>query len=350
MAFSWLTLEDQLSAAALTVRVQELPPTDRGDLIWDIFFPPRDVDSHVVEDISTLDWRPAAEQREWDARGRHIPLKTPARRKAKIIPVESFFKVEEEELTRLMERADGNRAVFRRLVGANIPERTDMLADANYRRIELMAIEAWTSGTVTQRNPENAAQTYVTSFGIPAARINTAAVAWNDAGQNAYTLATAWVSAARDMVGPVRGMMLKQHHLDAILADAPNQIGGATMTRQNLQERFTQDLGQPFEFVVNENTVDVFTDGGTATTRTDVWPSNKVAAIPVGNQVGVTAFAPVNRAYELSRIAGGRRINLRRNTVYHEIGNGGRELTVECQIDPLPFPNESKIYVTNVGF
>lgn len=350
-AASWLVLEDQLTPVALTTRVQNLPQTDQGNLIWSMFFPRRDVDSHTVEDISTLDFRPVAEQREWNARGRNIPMRTPARRRAKIIPVESYFKIDEEEMSRLEERADGNRAKFREIIGASLPARTDVLADANFRRIELMAISAWTAGNIVQRNPENAAQTYTTSFAIPAARINTAGTAWNNVGVNAYSLALAWAAAANDLVrGGIRGMMMRQTHLDAILADAPNQIGGATMTRQNLQERFTQDLGRPFEFVPNENSVDVFDDGGLTYTRTKVWPTQKVAAIPNSTAVGVMAFAPVTRAQELSRIAGPGRIDVRQNAVYHEISNGGRELTVECQIDPIPFPDENMIYVTDVGF
>ena len=38
-----------------------------------------------------------------------------------------------------------------------------------------------------------------------------------------------------------------------------------------------------------------------------------------------------------------------RSGVYHEASNGGRELTVEVQFNPMPDPDETKLYVINAG-
>lgn len=350
MPTSWLALEDALDPVLLTVQAQALPPNDTGEkLMWDMFFPRANVDSVEVENVTTLDYRPSADRREWNARGRNIPMQTPARRKVSIVPIESYFKVDEYEMQRLTERSSGNAQIIRDLIGADIPNRTDRIVMANYRRLELDAFKAWTTGTIIQRNPENAAETYTASFGFSGSRYTTAGTAWNDPGVNAYQLLLAWVASAQDLIGQIAGAMMRQATFNAILADAPNLPNSVSMTRSQLIERVEADLGIPFEFAINENSIDVFDDGGSAVTRTKVWPTQTIAAIPVGNRVGSTAFAPVVRAMELSSQVPEAGIDVRGVTVYHETSNNGRELTVEAQLNAVPIPDEQKIYVTNVG-
>jgi hypothetical protein len=350
MPSSWLALEDLLDPALLTVNAQALSPLDTGEqLMWDLFFPRENVTSVDVQNVTTLDFRPAADRREWNAKGRKIPIITPARRKVSIVPIEANFKIEEYEMQRLSEGASGNAATIRDLIGVMIPARTDKLVMANYRRLEIDAMNAWTAGSITQRNPENAAETYTASFGFSGSRYTTAGTAWDNVGVNAYQLLLAWVAAAQDLVGQISGVMMRLATFNAILADAPNLPNAVTMTRSNLNDRLQEDLAQPFTIQINENSVDVFDDGGTAYTRTKVWPALKIAAIPVGNRIGSTAFAPVVRAQELASQVPEAGIDVNGMTVYHEIANNGRELTVEAQVNAVPIPDEQRVYVTNVG-
>lgn len=351
MPSTWAALLDLLDPATLTVEAQALPPLDRGDvLLWDTFMPREDVDSTRLYSVTTLDYRPAADRREWNARGRLIPAPTPARRQVSIVPIEARDKIDEQEMQRLNESANGNAALIRDMMGVTIPARTERLVDAVYRRLELDAFSAWINGTITQRNPENAAQTYAASFGFDAARLNTAGTAWDNGAVNAYTLLQAWITAAEDMVGPIKGAMLRLATLNAILADAPNLANNVVMTRSQLEERITQDKGGPFQFYINENRVDVFTDGGTATTRQNVFPAQRIAAIPSDGRIGRTAFAPVVRAMEIAQQVGADGgIDVRGVTVYSEESNGGRELSIEAQLNALPVPEEQRVYVTNTG-
>jgi hypothetical protein len=153
-AGSLFALEDLLSPAELTVRAQTIPPNDLGDLLWDSFFPRQDVDSVRLVDVTTLDYRPVGTRREWNTRGKAIPLPTPPRRLVNIVPIETNQKIDELEMQRLSETAGGNAATVREIVGVTLPRRTDTLAAACYRCLEFDAMSAWTAGKVTQKNPE----------------------------------------------------------------------------------------------------------------------------------------------------------------------------------------------------
>src|SRR6185503_21389455 len=112
MDFTWLAEAEELSPAALTVLAQTLSPNDDGRLFWDIFFPRSDVDSVDLADMFTIDDRPAAERREWNARGRVIPVITPEARKMSMVPIESYDTIGEREIQKLMEGAFGNQQIL----------------------------------------------------------------------------------------------------------------------------------------------------------------------------------------------------------------------------------------------
>lgn len=346
--FSWIQAEEELSPAALTVRAQTISPNDTGMLSWDQFLPRRDVDSVDLKDITTLDRRPAADRREWNARGRYIPLLTPAQREMSMVPIEAYDKIEEKEMQKLAEQTRGNTQIVQSVIGSDIPSRVDGLALADYRRLEIDAMSAWALGTITQRNPQTGA-TYAASFGFSGSRVTTAGTAWNDNSVNAFDLFIAWVLDGVDLIGPADGAMMRRATLNAILADAPDLPMGVASNISRLADQVQEQLGFAFRFVINENSLDVFDDGGTAVTRTKVWPAQRVALIPAGNMVGVTAFAPVRRAMELSNQVPEAGIDVRGVTVYHEEANGGRELTIEAQLNAMPVPDEQKVYVINAG-
>lgn len=350
---SYLGQEPTLSSAALTVRVQAVSPLDNGrggQLLYDAFFPRRDVDSVKLSEITTLDFRPVADRREWNARGRAVQLVTPPLRDIEMVPVESYFKIDEYEIQRLTERTFGNQALFRQQIGATIPERTVNLAIANNRRLEVDAFTAWALGQVTARNPQTGA-TQTVSFGFSSSRYTTAGTAWNVA-TNAYTAFTTWLQSARDLVGSFQGVMLRQATLNEIILDAPNQNSynsAVPTTMRGVEQRIQDEFGTAFQFYVNENSEDVYTGAGLTVARTKIWPTGYVALVPAGERVGTTAFAPVARAYEQAQGAPNAGINVRGMTAYSDISNGGRELTVECQVNALPIPNEQQLAVINAG-
>jgi hypothetical protein len=348
--FGWTQTIANLTAVALTVRAQTISPNDNGLLKWDLFFPRRDVDSVDLEDVTTLDYRPSADRREWNQRGRLIPIKTPDRRKVSIVPIEAYYTWGEYEIQKLNERTLGNAQNVAQIMQASIPDRVDALVMANYRRLELDAFTAWALGSITQRNPQNAAETYQASFGFAAARYQTAATAWNDVGQNAYNNLTAWINDAIDAVGPIRGVVSRRNFINEVLRDAPTMAGGNTMTFVSLEQRIQDDTGSDFRFFPMEDTVEQFDDGGVTTTATKVWAAQRIAAVPASTAVGNTAFAPVVRAMELARSVPGAGISVNGQTVYYEEQNGGRELTVEAQVNAIPVPDEQKMFVMNVGF
>lgn len=350
---SWIGQEAGLTSAALTVLTQAVPVNDAGngrDLYYDQFFPRRDVDSTNLASITTNDYRPTADRREWNQRGRAVPLYLPPLRQIQMVPVESYYKVNEFELQKLSEETRGNADTIRAVIGNRIPDRTRGLAFANNRRLAVDAFTAWGLGQITARDPQ-AGATQTVSFGFPATRYTTAGTAWNTVA-NAYTAFTTWLTAARDLVGEIEGVMLRQATLNEILADAPVAFGyptGVQPTQRQVEERVQQQFGTSFYFDVNERTVDIFTGAGSTVARTKLWPAQRVAAIPAGRQVGYMAYAPVMRAHELAQAAPEARIDVNGQAAYSELTNGGRELTVEVQVNACPVPDEGNLAVIDAG-
>lgn len=345
--FSWIDTMEDLSPAALTVRAQTLPFNDTGILRWPIFFPVTPVDSIDLADITILDKRFTADRREWNGPGRYIPIATPDTRKIEIIPIESFHTIGEREMQKLREQTRNNSQTIMDVIGARIPQRVDRLVAANYRRLELDAFEAWLKGSITQIDPQTG-RSYVTSFSIDASRIQTAGTAWS-AATNAYDEFLAWLEDAQDAVGSIIGAAMRLGTLRTILADAPDLPNGVTMSRSQLAERVSEDLGSPFDFFIHEDSVDVFTDGGTAHTRTKVFTDRIIAAVPEGGVVGSTAFAPVSRAYELAAEVPDAGIDVNGMTVYLETQNNGKTLEIQAQVNAMPIPDDQRVFTINIG-
>lgn len=347
--FGWMEQEAELTDAALTVRVQAIPPNDTGRLFWDVFFPRQNVDSVMLSDISgKVDFRPVSDRREWNTRGRLISLKTPELSKLEFVPIEAYFKIAEREMQHLMERTLGNQALFRQIVGVDVPTRVDSLALANLRRMEIDAFKAWALGEVVAMNPTDGS-TVTVSYGFDASRYTTAGTAWNDAGVNAYDEFIAWVEDGIDAVGGTIGTVMRRASFKEIQKDAPQGINAIPLTRQQLADRVSQDLGIDFRFFIFEQRLDTYNDGGLATTRTNVWPAEKIALIPLGTSVGNMAFAPVGRAFDIANTNPGAEIDVRGQSVFKEIAGNGRELTIECQANSFPVPVEANLWVADIG-
>lgn len=350
---SWIEQEEELTAAALTLRAQQLSPDDMDALSWPDFAPRVNVESTEINEMGEIDDRPVASRREWDARGRLIPLETPTQRRIEFIPIEARDAIREKEINKLSTEVRGNQAIFRDVIGARIPSRVDRLARANLRRIEVDYISGWTMGYVDQDNPETGGVVRF-NFELDAQRYWTAPTPWSDPGVNAYDQFITWYTAGLDAVGGgAEGVRLRRVRLSEIQRDAPALSGGVKMTRAALEQRISEDLGAGeggFRFFVDEENVDLFPDGGTLKVRTKRWPAEKIALVPVGLQVASTAFAPVVRAQDLvAEVGAGAGIDVRGNTVYYDEQNGGRGLTMEVQLNAFPVPHEHRVWVADVA-
>jgi hypothetical protein len=346
--FSWLGAEEDLTSEALTVRAQNLPANNRDRLVMDIFFDPTPVNSIRLRSITGIDFRPASDRREWNTRGRLIPTKLPSTAEIEMIPIESYFKIEEYELQLMMEPIEGNEDIFRRMLRRRIPDRVDDLVFANRRRFELDAAQAWATKTMTVMNPQ-LGHTQTVDFGFAAERYQTAATAWDDPGVNAFDEFIAWArEGARAMRGGMAGAVMRDISWRQIVKDAPQGLLGLELTDQETVRRIEDRLGVGFNPVIIENRMDPFNDAGLATTRTNVWPEEKIALFPVGMTVGSDARAPVARAFRMAQQSGGE-INVNGTAVFRSAPNDGRMFHAEAQDNRFPLPDEEQMWVMDAG-
>jgi hypothetical protein len=350
--FSWIEAERQLSSAALTVRAQTVSPNDEGRLFWDLYFPRENTDSVRLSTISTVDFRPVGDRREWNATGRLIGFISPSTAEFEMVPIETYFNVDEAELQHLMETVAGNASLLQGLIGVQIPDRVDRLVAANYRRIEVDAMTAWSLGQITARNPTTGA-TVTTSLGFDATRYKTGGVtagyaAWTNV--NAYGELIRFLTDSVDLMGGYDGVVLRQSSYNLVQASAPRPAAfpNYAITRAQLLDQIQQDIGQGFRFHIREDSMDVHTGAGLTTARTKVWPAKTVAAIPSGTRVGSTYFAPVFRAYEFAG-QDAAEIDVRGVSVFRNVSNEGRHLNIQAQVNAAGIPVEQNVHVLNTA-
>lgn len=346
MARSLIPLIEELSPASLTVVAQTISRENTGRLRWPLFFPRRDVDSIDLKEVTTTDFRPVSDRREWNSRGRLISDVPPPTRELSLIPVEGYYKWDEYEINKMSAIAGANSEIIDQIIGRSVPRKVAQIVTANDRRIEVDAFTAWATGTNVAKNPQTGT-THTVSFGFASDRLTTAGTAWDDAGVNAWDLLISFIEDAQDKIGPVEGVVLRTALHRAIHADAPNTALGTIVPRGQLADLVSNELGIPFNFLLFDDTADVYTDGGTTTTSTNIWPAGYIAAVPSGGTVGSTVFAPVVRAMEIVRSLPNAGIDQRGQTVYYEESVMGRDLTVEVQVNPMTIPNEQKLRVEN---
>jgi hypothetical protein len=159
----------------------------------------------------------------------------------------------------------------------------------------------------------------------------------------------AWVEDGIDAVGSGVGAVMRRTTFREIQLDAPKGLDNITLTRAQVEDRLQQDLGIDFRFYLFENRLDAKTDNGLTYVRTNVWPAEQVALVPAGLRVGDMAYAPVARAFQLAAVAQDAEIDVRGQSVFREIGGNGRDLTVECQVNAFPLPEENLLWVIDVG-
>ena len=355
MATSFGALQDsvlaspQLTVLSQAIGVDEVDPA--GNFMFPQFFPFRDASSIDIEQLFTLDYRPVATRRAWDAHGKEIPMKHPQLRGLTMVPLEARHGIGEEKLHRMTEMAQGNQAILNREIMATVPGIVAMLTESVYRAAELEAAEAWAKGTITAKNPTSGA-TATTSLGFSGSRVQTAVTAWDDAGVNAYSLFIAWLRSARSTMGNVGGVVTSTLVWDAIRADAPNVFdyggNGVLIGAEQLDRQVAADSRIPgFRFVLNDTEVDVFADGGAAHTRTRVWDESYIAAIPASGMVGMTYRASVVKAYDY--LASQPTIDVRGTVVTNNSENKGKYSDLQCQANWLPVPDENNVFSIDTG-
>lgn len=344
------------TAAELTVLAQAIDPLDQGDLLQGLFFPRQNVDSITLQDMTLPAIRRyASDRREWNAKGRYIPYDTPSLSELEMVPIESWFKLGELEMQRLREKFAGNAAQALAAMKNQLPDRAEQLARANLYRIEVDAFKAWATGTIVARNSvTGTAETF--SFGFDSGRYQTAGVAWTGGPTGtAYANLLAWVEDAIDEGIAVQGVMLRTSTLEAIRASAPNpfygfQSNASVQATVGQLEQLIQDyLGVGFKFYRNEKTIDVFASGSPVHTNTKLWPATTLAIVPQGDKVGYTAYAPVARAFDMAAAIPAAKIDVNGQGVFIEESNNGKDLTVECQVNAMPIPVETQMWVMNAG-
>lgn len=329
----------------LTVRVQALDPSDMKQLKWETFFPRADVPSTKIKDVLTLDDRFVSDRREWNAQGRQIPLRTPDLREISFTPIQAYQRIAEQELNEMAALGGENEQTVAQIIGVPLPQRIESMAMANYRRLEVDCINAWTQGKVIQRNPETGA-TYDISFGFDAGRITTVGTAWTDGATNAYNEFIAFAKSAQSALGVLAGFVAPRAVWDAILADSPvNAITGRRLKLADLVQDVRDELGTEINIGIWEESGDVFTDGGTATTRTKYFPAGTMAAVPAGGAVGKSAFAPVYRARSIAQEVPEARVDVNGQAAFYVSEQDGMILKPTVQLNAFPVPDEEKVFV-----
>jgi hypothetical protein len=350
--FTWMSEEERLTPAGLTVLAQTISPNDNGALLWDIFMPREDVDQTKLDSLGNVNVRISSDRRQWNARGRYIPMVTPPRKEMQWIPIEAYFRIEEKEINDILNEVRGRMDIFREIIGVRVPQRTRRLVDANYRRFELEVMQAWALGVITIMDPETG-QTYEVDYEFHPGRYQTAATPFNDPSVNAYEEFVAWLREGLEQNGPILGTVSRMATRDTIVAAAPNPMPGAQSglepTIPQVEALISQRLGTPFRFITIENTVEVFVDGGVTRIKMKTWPEHRIATVPAGQRIGRSAFAPVLRAYDITNVVDDAGIDIRGQTVYHEVAGMGRDFTVEGQVNPMPDPREDDMWVLDAG-
>ncbi|HEY0659601.1 MAG TPA: major capsid protein [Pyrinomonadaceae bacterium] len=347
MAKHWIEFIDDLTAADLTVRAQAVDPTDRGMLKWQTFFPRRDVPSTELQDVMTLDDRFVSDRREWDAQGRQIPIRLPDLRKLDFTPIQAYQSIGEKEMQKLSQGLNANQAAVAQIIGFSLPDRVESMARANYRRLEIDCVTAWTSGKIVQMNPETGA-TFDISYNFDSGRITTVGTAWSDGGVNAYNEFVAAMVDAQTALGGIAGVVMPRAVLDVILADSPvNAISGRRLKLAELNQDIQDEIGSNFIIGIWEDRLDVFQDGGQdSAVRTRVFPAASLAVVPAGGNIGSAAFAPVVRADDVATNSDAPEgVDANGQRMYYVTKNEGMQLKPVVQMNAFPVPDEENVFV-----
>lgn len=346
MPFDFLTKIAALTPANLTIREAARLADNPLDLRYRAIFPRIAAASIRISTITTVDFRPVGGRREWNAQGREIPRNLGPSSNWEMVPINPTHHIDEHELQLLGE--SGVEELVRRGVMDSVDTWPTRLADACERQLERDAFEAWYKGQITVMDPKTGA-TVVVDLGFDQpTTYPTAGTAWDDPGEDAYlNLLTAIQAAQSKFGGAVGAARTHRTVISAIVADAPDGPSGLRPTVSSLQDRVREEGFPNFALVIDERTVDEFTDGGSATSPSYLVPDGLIAFQPADGIVGNTHVAPVTRAYDF--LAGANRKLANGVAIFLSEKNDGKTLLIEAQENAIPLPEERRTYVADSG-
>ncbi len=331
-----------------TVSAQAVSPSDNGVLKYPVYFPPVDVKSTRLSEITIDTYRPTASRREWNGPDRLIPLRTPGASDLNMIPIGDYFSLGEEELQRHEEMSGGEEAAILRDLGADIPSRTDGLIEAAYRRVEVDAHTLWAMGKVVQDDPTTG-HTVETDFGYDPDRLQDAsATPWTGANFTANLIG--WLRDAKAAIGGSLGGVMLSETKRRLALSSYVFPAGITPSYAYIEGQIADAVGvASFRFVMNDDTLDLPVDGGTQFSNGRVWPINYLAAIPADGKIGRTARAPIAGLGALSRQFPGAQLNRNGALIAYSRLNDGKGVKVRGQLHHMSIPNGRRVYSINVG-
>lgn len=343
--FNWLDQIESLSMTNLTIREQTRLAENPLDLRYRAIFPRQSVGSVRLSSITTVDFRPIGGRREWNAQGREVPEKLGPAREFEMVPINPTHHIDERQMQLLNE--SGYEELKRRGIIGAVEAWPARLADAAERQLEVDAFNAWYSGAISVMDPKTGATISVSLGFDQATTYPTAGTAWDDPGEDAYLNLLLAIQAAQDKMGSVGAIRTRRAVVSAIVADAPDGPNGLRPTITSLQDRIREEGFPEIALVIDERSYDLWTDGGSATTRTKYVPAGKIAFQPASGAVGATYVAPVARAYDF--LQGSNRSLSNGVVIFRSAKNDGKTLLIEAQENALPMPDEDKTYVVDTS-
>lgn len=341
-----IALIEQLSSWEITVTEQARTEENIPELQWNSFFPERDVRSVRLADVTVVDLRYISDRREWNADGRLIPAKVPGVREFEMVPMESYFRIDEREMQFLFEQNGGQMDLVVQSAKADIESRSSSLYDSILWGLEYEAFQGWANNEFIVQNPQTG-KSYVASMQVDSTRYVTAGTPWTD--ENAYDLFLESAYKAWEKVGTIQGAKMRRSTAFNIMKSAPRlTTSKVRMTLREINERLSDELGTQFTIDIDERVVERFDGAGVETTPTKIWPAGKVGFIPAGGQIGNMLKAPQVRSQMLPQVAS-EFVDRNGIILYFDKENNGKSLKVQAQANWMAIPNEQKVYVVDAG-
>lgn len=345
-SFDFLGKVTGLTAAELTVREQARLAQNPLELRWRAIFPRTDANGLTVSQLTKVDTRFAAEYREFNADGREIPEVLGPKVDAELVPMTATHHIDEKRLATLRAPNPRIAALVEDGVIGDVRTWPTRLANAVDWGTEYTAFTMWALNAITVKDPKTGKSTTV-SRGISSDRYITESTAWNDGSVNAYDRLLFRIGEAQRLIGSVGPVRMRRATAEAVRADAPNGPNALRPTIANIQDRLSEEGFGQITLIIDERTVDVLTDGGSAYTSTNLIPAEKVLFAPADGVVGATYDFPVSRAYDY--VSGDHRVNLRDTVVWYTPQNDGKTLKIEAEAIRLPLTDENRTYVVDAG-
>ena len=333
-----------LGSGAVTIREQARVAENPDNLLWGTLFPRVNTTSIKLSEMTVPQQRQVTGRRGWNAPGRQVTFKNPKLVNMEMTPIEGWIRLGEYEMQLLMEQHGNNEAAMKQALGFSLNSRISALNDANNRRIEMDAFDAWLNNQITVRNPTTGAS-HTVDLQIDSSRYVTES--WT--GTDAYDLFLAAIRAAIRKLPNVNGCMMRETTYAHIVKNGPSVPGStAPMTRTQFLDNLRSELGQPFGIRIDERTAEEYQGADQTLTTVNYFTAQKVA-FTTSSPIGSSYFAPVARAYNAMQSIPVEMRDANGFWTFISAPNDGKNLHVEAQVNALPMPNEQNVLVYSVG-